>query len=120
MNPDFEFEGLDPANRFAMDRLNMAFAAKLIYDGKSIPKDLFLDIMIEKTQMLVTHLKHAQVGLALVANISDNMTTIKVYDTCEEDSLKLHVTISNLWDIEDQLYRLWIEISGLLWEYVKK
>ena len=111
MNPDFEFEGLDPANRFSMDGLNMAFAAKLIYDGKSIPKDLFLDIMIEKMQMLVTCLKHAQVGLALVANISDNVTTIKVYDTCEEDSLKLHVTISNLWDIEDQLYRLWIEIS---------
>ena len=120
MNPDLEFEGSDPANRFAMDGLNMAFTAELIYDGKSIPKDLFLDIMIEKTQMLVTHLKHPQVGLALVANISDSMTTIKVYDTCEEDSLKLHVTISNLWDIEDQLYRLWIEINGLLQEYVKK
>ena len=87
MNPDFEFEDLDPANRFAMDGLNMAFTAKLIYDGKSIPKDLFLNIMIEKTQMLVTHLKHTQFGLALVANISDNVTTIKVYDTCEEDSL---------------------------------
>ena len=120
MNPDFEFEGLDPANRFAMDRLNMAFTNKLIYDGKSIPKDLFLDIMIEKMQMLVTCLKHTQVGLALVANISDNVTTIKDYDTCEEDFLKLHVTISNPWDIEDQLYRLWIEISGLLQEYVKK
>ena len=114
MNPDFEFEGLDPAKRFAMDGLNMSYATDLIYDGKSIPKELFLDIMIEKTQMLVTHLKHSQVGLALVANRSDNVTTIKVYDTCEEDSLKLHITISNLSDIEDQLYRLWIEINGLL------
>ena len=120
-NPDFEFEGLDPTNGFAIDGLNMAYAMELIYDGKSIPKELFLDIMIEKTQMLVTHLKHSQLGLALVANISDNVTTIKVYDTCEEeDSLKLHVTISNLWDIEDQLYRLWIEINGLIWQYVKK
>ena len=49
MNPDFKFEGLDPANRFAMDGLNMAFATELIYDSKSIPKDLFLDILIEKT-----------------------------------------------------------------------
>ena len=120
MNPNFQFEGLDPANRFAMDGLNMAYATELIYDGKPLPKELFLDIMIEKTQMLVTHLKHSQLGLALVANISDNVTTIKVYDTCEEDSLKLYVTISNLWDIEDQLYRLWIEVNGLLWEYVKK
>ena len=66
--------------------------------------------------MLVTHLKHLQLGLALVANISDNIATIKVYDTYLEDLLKLYVTISSLWDIEDQLYRLWIEINGLLQE----
>ena len=48
MNPDFKFEGLDPANRFAMDGLNIAFTAELIYDGKSIPKDLFLDILLGK------------------------------------------------------------------------
>ena len=64
--------------------------------------------------MLVTHLKHLQLGLALVVNISDNIAVIKVYDIYLEDSLKLHVTISNLWDIEDQLYRLWIEVNGLL------
>ena len=56
MNPNdqFAFEGLDPANRFAMEGKNMAFAAEPIYDGKPLPKELFLDIMIEKTQMLVT------------------------------------------------------------------
>ena len=120
MNPTFQFEGLDPANRFAMDGLNMAYTAELIYDGKPLPKELFLDILIERTQMLVTHLKHSPLGLALVANISNNVTTIKVYDTCVEDSMKLYVTISNLWDIEDQLYRLWIEVNGLMREYVKK
>ena len=120
MNLNFQFEGLDPANRFAMDRLNMSYATELIYNGKPLSKELFLDIMIEKTQMLVTHLKHSQLGLALVANISDNVTTIKVYDTCVEDSMRLYVAISNLWDIEDQLYRLWIEVNGLMREYVKK
>ena len=122
MNPNdqFAFEGLDPANRFAMEGKNMVFAAELIYDGKPLPKELFLDIMIAKTQMLVTHLKHSQLGLALMANISDNVATIKLYDTCIEDSLKLHVTISNLWDIEDQLYRLWIEVNGILREYEKQ
>ena len=119
MNPNdrFAFEGLDAANRFAMEGEIMVFAAELIYDGKPLPKELFLDIMIKKTQMLVTHLKHSQLRLALVANISDNVATIKLYDTCIEDSWKLHITISNLWDIEDQLYRLWIEVNGLLWEY---
>ena len=116
MNPNdqFAFDRLDPANRFAMEGKNMAFAAELIYDGKPFPKELFLDIMIEKTQMLVTHLKHSQLGLVLVANISDNVATIKLYDTCIEDSLKIHITISNLWDTEDQLYRLWIEVNGIL------
>ena len=97
MNPNdqFVFEGLDPANRFAMESVNMAFGAELITDGKLLPKDLFLDIMIEKTQMLVTHLKHSQLRLALVANISDNVATIKIYDTYMEDSLKLYVIISN-------------------------
>ena len=50
MNPDdqFAFEGLDPANRFAMEGKNMAFTVELIYDGKPLPKELFLDIMIRK------------------------------------------------------------------------
>ena len=42
------FEDLDPANQFAMEGLNMAFAAELVCDGKPLPKDLSLDIMIEK------------------------------------------------------------------------
>ena len=100
-----------------MEGLNMAYAAELITDGKPLPKDIFLDIMIEKTQMLVTHLKHLQLRLTLVAHISDNVATIKIYDIYMEDSLKLYVTISNLWDIKDQLYRLWIEVNGLLKDY---
>ena len=105
---------MDPANQFAMEGLNMAFATELAADGKDLPKGLFLDIMMEKTQMLVDHLKHLHLGLVLVANIGNNMTTIKIYDIYVEDSLKLHFTISNLWDIEDQLYRLWIEVNGVV------
>ena len=100
-----------------MEGLNMAYATELIADGKSLPKGLFLDIMIEKTQMLVTRLKHVQPGLMLVANISDNIATIKLYNMSLEDSLKLYFTILNLWDIEDQLYRLWIEVNGILCKY---
>ena len=110
----FAMEGLDPANRFAMDRLNMAFAAEFITDGKPLLKGLFLGIMTENTQMLVDHIKHLPLGLALVANIGENVATVKVYDNYVEDSLKLHVMLSNLWDIEDQLYRLWIEVNGAI------
>ena len=39
---------LDPANRFTMEGLNMAFAAELHRDGKPLPKLLFIDVMVEK------------------------------------------------------------------------
>ena len=43
--------------------------------------------------------------------------TIKFFDRELEDSQLLHITISNLPDLEDQLYRLWIEVCGLLRDY---
>ena len=49
---------LDPANWFTMGGLNMAFAAKLHRDGKPLPKLLFIDIMVEKTQHIINHIKH--------------------------------------------------------------
>ena len=97
---------MDQAIQFLTEGDNMALATELATGGKDIPQGLFLDIMIEKTQMLHHHLKHLDLGLALIANIGGNMAMIKIYDTLVEDSLKLHFTISNLWDIEDQLYQL--------------
>ena len=96
----------------------MAFAAELTHDGKPLPKLLFIDIMTEKIQMLINHLKHLQLGLSLVANISENVATVKIYDNYAVNSLKLHVSISNLWDIEDQLFRLWIEVNGVIHDYM--
>ena len=108
---------MDPAIQFAIEGENMAFATELAIDGKDIPQGLFLDIIIEKTQMLHNHLKHLDLGLSLIANIGGNMATIKIHDTLVEDSLKLHFTISNLWDIEDQLYQLWIVVNGVVHSY---
>ena len=98
----------------------MAFTAELAVDGKDLPKGLLLDIMIEETQMLHVHLKHLHLRLALVANIGENMATVKIYDTFVEDSLKLHFIVLNLWDIEDQLYRLWIEVNGVVQSYSRE
>ena len=96
----------------------MAFATELRTDGKPLPKGLFLDIMTEKTQMLADHIKQLQLGLALVVNIGENVATVKVYNNYVVDSLWLHVTLSNLWDIEDQLYRLFIEVNGVIRSYL--
>ena len=49
------FGHLDPANHFTMEGLNMAFAAQFHREGKPLPKLLFLDVMVEKTQKLINH-----------------------------------------------------------------
>ena len=68
---------LDPANRFAMEGLNMAFATELHREGKSLPKLLFIDVMVEKSQKPIDHIQHHHLGLSLTANITENVATIK-------------------------------------------
>ena len=103
MDPTFMLGHLDPANRFAMEGLNMAFAAKLHRDGKPLLKLHFMDVMVEKTH-LINHIKHHHLSLSLTANISENFATVKMYDNYATlNSQLLHVMISNLWDLEDQL-----------------
>ena len=119
MDPAFMLGHLDPANHFTMEGLNMALATKLNQDGKPLPKLLFIDVMVEKTQKLIDHFKQFQLGLSLVANINENMATVKIFDNyATTNSQKLHVTISNLWDLEDQLYGLWIEVNRVIHDFV--
>ena len=53
----------------------------------------------------------------MVASVTNTVATIKFYDKNLEDSQLLMVTVSNLPDLEDQLYHLWIEVHGLLKVY---
>ena len=80
MDPTFLLGHLDPANGFAIGGLNMAFSVKLHRDRKPLPKLFFIDIMVEKTQHLINHMKHHHLGLSLTANISKNVATVKMYD----------------------------------------
>ena len=80
MDPAFQFAHLDPANRFVMEGLNMAFAAELHRDGKPLPKVLFVDIIVKKTHKLIEHINKHHLGLSLTANIGENSTVIRIYD----------------------------------------
>ena len=53
----------------------------------------------------------------MLANISNTMATIKLFDRDLEDSQLLYCPISNHTDLEEQLYRLWIEVQGILRDY---
>ena len=73
--------------------------------NKRMPEALFVLLLMDKALMLKKHLKDTESDLRLTANIGPNMATIKLYNIREEeDSQKMHVTISNLHDIDKQLY----------------
>ena len=95
MDADFEF---------SFNSLNMEFAINLAAEGHSVPDLLFMDIMTEKCQLLHQHIRSSKDCLMLVANIGHKMATIKLFDKNLMDSQLLHFTISNLWDLEEQLY----------------
>ena len=74
--------------------------------------------MIEKVNIIKDHLKKSVPPLIIVVNIGPTMAIFKFYDTTEEDdSLKLHMTLSNLGDLNDQIRILWQQVNFLLQEY---
>ena len=82
-----------------------------------IPEDLFIKLIIKKANVIKVHLKKSIDQLIIVANIGPTMAVFKIYDVKEEDSLKLHVTLSNLGDIEEQIHQLWQQMNFLLQQY---
>ena len=84
---------------------------------QKLSENLFVQLLRDKANMLKRHLKITQSDLVICMNIGLNMATFKLYNIKEEDLLKLHVTISNLGDIEEQLYQLWVQLNYLLREY---
>ena len=104
-----------PANNFAMGGLPMHFAGILIADEKPVPHTLFREIMVEKTQILIEHVNDHHVGLCLTANIGQNSAVIHVYDNyAMVNTQMLLVTISNLPNLETQLFMLYVKIMAIL------
>ena len=108
---------METAFKFSVNGLNMKFTIHLVEDGHNIPGGLFVDNLTEKCQLIHKHIRSAKDCLLMVANVNNAMATIKLFDRNLEDSQLLHCTISNLWDLEDQLYCLWIEVCSILKDY---
>ena len=80
-----------------------------------LPKDFFQDTIQEKAEMIRKYLKDMGNTLVFSTHIGPNMATFKFYSPKdEEDSLKLHYTFSNMGDLEEQLYFLWIQLNYVL------
>ena len=104
-----------PANNFAMGGLPMHFASILTANEKQVPQTLFHEIMVEKTQILIEHINNHHLGLCLTANIGNNSAVICVYNNFATiNTQMLQVTISNMPNLETQLFMLYVEITAIL------
>ena len=108
---------MEAAFKFAVNGFLMEFAIGLLMDGHPIPGGLFVDILMEKCRLIHKHIKEAKDCLMMVASVTNTVATIKFYGKNLKDSQLLMVTVSNLPDLEDQLYHLWIAVHGLLKVY---
>ena len=68
-----------------------------------IPEEMFIQLLTEKANIIKDHLRSRHSKLTIVANFGPNMATFKLYDLSKEDSLRLHMTLSNLGDIDEQI-----------------
>ena len=74
--------------------------------NQKMSKSDFVQLLTDKANMFKKHLKDTQCSLVMCANIRLDVAIFKLYNTLEEDSLKLQCTITNLGDLEKQLYEL--------------
>ena len=115
MNPHHLLGLTGPANNFTMGGLPMHFSNILIADGKQVPQTLFMDLMVEKTQILIEHVNNHHLGLCLTANIGNNSAVIHVYNNfATVNTQMLQVTISNMPNLETQLFQLYVEVMAIL------
>ena len=102
-----------------MGGLPMRLAQPLLMEGKSLPKALFLDIMIEKSHKLIDFVKDHHLGLCVTANINGNMAVICIYDNFTTvNSQLLQVTVSNLPNLENQLFQLYTEVNAVVHDFM--
>ena len=76
--------------------------------------DFFQETIEEKAEMIRKYLKDVDNPLVFSTHIGLNMATFKFYSPQEEDSLKFHYTFSNLGDLQEQLYFLWVQLNYVL------
>ena len=80
-----------------------------------LPEDFFQEMIQEKAEMIRKYLKDVGNHLVFTTHIGPNMATFKFYSPKDkEDSLTLHYTLSNLGDLREQLYLLWVQLNYVL------
>ena len=79
-----------------------------------LPENYFKEVMEEKVEMLRMYLEYLGNPLIFMSHCGYTIVNFKFYSYDNENSLRVHYTFSNLGDLEDQLYYLWVQLYYLL------
>ena len=110
---------MEAAREFVVSGELMAFALNHMLEGHPTPPALFIDIIIEKCQLINQHFCNTRDHLRVVTSITNTVATIKFHDILLADSQLKIVTLTNTLDLKNQLVQLWTEVQKLLKFYHK-
>ena len=81
-----------------------------------LPNDFFQETIQEKAEMLRKYLKDAGNPLVFSTHIGPNTATFKFYLPTIGIKIpyKLHYTFSNLGEVQEQLYFLWVQLNYVI------
>ena len=79
---------MEAAYEFALNGEKMDFALSRIRQGYPIPGKLFVDILMEKCQLINQHLRSTRDCLMIVSNLSNDRASIIFHDIHYEDSVR--------------------------------
>ena len=105
---------MEAALEYAMSGELMDFTVHRILEGHPTPPALFIDLMVEKCQLINHHFYNTRDHLRVVTSVTNTVATIKFHDILLADSKLKIVTLTNTSDLQDQLVQLWTEVQKLL------
>ena len=68
---------MDAAFEFAVNGPNMEFTLYQLGDGRTVPAGLFMDILMEKCQLINKHLRRVTDHLVIMASVTNMTASIK-------------------------------------------
>ena len=108
---------MEAAYEFTLSGELMNFTVHCILEGHPTPPALFIDLMVEKCQLINHHFCNTRDHLRVVTSVTNTVATIKFHDILLADSKLKIVTLTNTLDLQDQLAQLWTEVQKLLKVY---
>ena len=105
---------MEAAREFVMSGELMEFAYNRMLEGHPTPPALFIDIVVEKCQLINQHFCNTRDHLRMVTSVTNTVATIKFLDISLADSPLKIVTLTNTSDLKNQLIQLWVEVQKLL------